>query len=319
VLPILITVVVVVGVIGVIYLFGSQSSGDKRRSSTGARADPRRATPSRTKKKGRSSASAYAQPPAWLRRLPLILVIAAVVCLVISVSQFRVEQQQGTPVVALVLDTSMSMDAKDVSPNRLVAAQSAAQLFLQQLPGDFEVVLVTFADEPAVLVPATTDHDTVSQALGDVPRGEGTVIGDGLSEAIGEIQTAQAGVSGETPAAVVLLSDGRDTGSRVPPEEAAQAAATGGIPVYTVVLGADTGKGGANTELLQQIATTTGGTMSTAGTSQEVSSIYESLGSQLSSQLEVSSSAQLFLVIAIALGIAAALITIVLALRTRQY
>lgn len=313
-LPILITVVVVLAVLGVVYLVGSLPKNEKQRlTSSSARTRSPRA-------KKATGASAYAQPPAWLRRLPLVLVIAAVVCLVIAVAQFRVEQQQGTPVVALVLDTSMSMDTEDVSPNRLVAAESAAQLFLQQLPSDFEVALVTFADEPAVLAPATSDHDTVSQALADVPRGKGTVIGDGLSTAIDQIQRAQVGASGKTPAAIVLLSDGQDTGSEVSPEQAAQAAATGGIPVYTVVLGSDTGTGrGANTQLLQQIATTTGGTMSTAGTSEEVSSIYESLGSQLSSQLEVSSSAQLFLFIAIALGIAAALITIVLALRTRQY
>jgi Ca-activated chloride channel family protein len=314
VLPILITVVVVLAVLGVIYLVGLQPRSEKQRStSSGTRSPSPRA-------KKATAASAYAQPPAWLRRLPLLLVIAAVICLVIAVAQFRVEQQQGTPVVALVLDTSMSMDAKDVSPNRLVAAESAAQLFLQQLPSDFEVVLVTFADEPAVLASATSDHDTVSQALADVPRGKGTVIGDGLSTATDEIKTAQAGASGETPAAIVLLSDGQDTGSKVPPAQAAQVAAADGIPVYTVVLGTDTGTNkGADTQLLQQIATTTGGTMSTAGTSEEVSNIYESLGSQLSSQLEVSSSAQLFLFIAIALGIAAALITIVLALRTRQY
>jgi Ca-activated chloride channel family protein len=239
---------------------------------------------------------------------------------VISVTQFRVQQEQGTPVVALVIDTSMSMDATDVSPSRLVAAQQAAQVFLQQLPSEFEVVLVTFADQPAVQSPATSDHDAVSKALADLPRGKGTVIGDGLSSATDEIQTAQADASGKTPAAIVLLSDGNDTGSKVPPEQAAQASAAAGIPVYTVVLGADTGNGkGANTQLLQQIATTTGGTMSTAASSGELSSVYESLGSQLSSQLEVSSSAQLFLFIAIALGIAAALITIVLALRTRQY
>jgi Ca-activated chloride channel family protein len=214
----------------------------------------------------------------------------------------------------------MSMDATDVSPNRLVAAQGAAQLFLQQLPSEFEVVLVTFADEPTVLASATSDHDTVSQALGDLPRGKGTVIGDGLSSAIDEIRTAQAGATGKTPAAIVLLSDGQDTGSKVPPTQAAQAAATAGIPVYTVVLGTDTGNGkGANTELLQQIASTTGGTTSSAGSSGELSNIYESLGSQLSSQLEVSSTAQLFLFVAIALGIAAAVITIVLSLRTRQY
>jgi Ca-activated chloride channel family protein len=51
-----------------------------------------------------------------------------------------------------VIDASNSMDATDVGPNRLSAAESAAQAFLQKLPPDFAVSLVSFADEPKVLV-----------------------------------------------------------------------------------------------------------------------------------------------------------------------
>ena len=312
--PVLITIVVVVAVLGVVYLVGSQPSANKKKPAS------RGGTMSKASRgKGPRPKSAYAQPPTWVRKLPLVFVIAAVVFLVVAVAQFRVEQQQGTPVVAVVLDTSMSMDATDVSPNRLSAAESAAQLFLQQLPSDFEVVLVTFADEPTVIKAATSDHSTVAQALGDLPRGQGTVIGDGLSTAIDQIAVAQAGASGKTPAAIVLLSDGQDTGSKVPPTQAASDAASHGIPVYTVVLGSETGPGrGPNTELLQQIATATGATMSTAGSAGELSNVYESLGAQLSSQLKVSSSAQLFLFVAIALGIGAAVVTIVLSTR-KQY
>jgi Ca-activated chloride channel family protein len=310
VLAILITVVVVLAVLGVIYLVGSQPSAKSekaKRPSRGATAS--KASRSVTKK------SEFGQTPRWVRRLPLALVVAAVICLVVAVAQFRVEQQQGTPVVAIVLDASMSMDAQDVSPSRLVAAQNAAQLFLQKLPEEFDVVLVAFADTPTVLEQATADHAEVSRALGDLPRGEGTVIGDGLSSAIDEITTARAG-NDSSPAAIVLLSDGRDTGSTIAPTDAAASAARLGIPVYTVVLG--TGAEGTkppDSQLLTQIATTTGGTVSTASSADQLSTVYESLGSQLSSQLSISSSAQLFVFIAIALAMAAALITIVLALR----
>ena len=87
-------------------------------------------------------------------------------------------------------------------------------------------------------------------------------------------------------------------------------------PVYTVVLG--TGEHGTkppDTKLLTDIANTTGATVSTAGSSSELSDVYQALGSQLSSQLKISSSAQLFVVLAIALAMAAAVITILLALR----
>jgi Ca-activated chloride channel family protein len=310
VIPILITVVVVLVVLGAVYLVGMTPSASKAKRPT------RGKTASVASRRGPAAKSRFQQPPGWVRKLPLALVIAAVICLVIAVAQFRVEQQQGTPVVALVLDTSQSMDAKDVSPNRLVAAQNAAQVFLQQLPEEFEVVLVTFADKPTIVVPATGDHSAVSQAIGDLPRGEGTVIGDGLSSALEQIQGVQDEKSGETPAAIVLLSDGQDTGSDTPPMQAASAAAAQGIPVYTVVLG--TGEHGTkppDTKLLTDIANTTGATVSTAGSSSELSDVYQALGSQLSSQLKISSSAQLFVVLAIALAMAAAVITILLALR----
>lgn len=310
-LPIIITVVVVLVVLGGIYLVGSQPSAKDKK----AKQPTRGATASTASRAARPKKSAFGQTPVWVRKAPLALVIAAVICLIVAVAQFRVEQQQGTPVVAIVLDSSMSMDAEDVSPNRLVAAQSAAQLFLQQLPEEFEVVLVTFADTPVVLEAATSDHAAVSSALGDLPRGKGTVIGDGLSSALDQIEIAQAG-SDTVPAAIVLLSDGQDTGSKVAPEDAAATAASMGIPVYTVVLG--TGAEGTkppDAALLEQIATTTGGTVSTASSADQLSSVYESLGSQLSSQLQISSSAQLFVFLAIALAMAAAVITIVLAVR----
>jgi Ca-activated chloride channel family protein len=309
VIPILITVLIVLAVIGVVYLVGSQPSAKKDKPTT------RGKTASVASRRGPAARSRFQQPPAWVRKLPLVLVIAAVICLIVAVAQFRVEQQKGTPVVAIVLDTSASMDAKDVAPNRLVAAQNAAQAFLQQLPEEFEVVLVTFADTPTVVVPATSDHAAVSQAIGDLPRGKGTVIGDGLSTAIDQIETVQAGSSGETPAAIVLLSDGRDTGSSTPPSEAAAAAAARGIPVYTVVLGTGEGSKPPDTKLLTDVANATGATVSTAGSAGELSNVYEALGSQLSSQLTISSSAQLFVFLAIALAMAAALITIVLAVR----
>ncbi len=311
-LPILITVLIVGLVLVVVYFIGSQPSKAekektaRRARTTAGKAAARAAGPKR---------SPFRQPPAWVRRLPLVLVIAAVVCLVIAVAQFRVAKAQKTPVIALVLDASKSMDAEDVQPNRLVAAQNAAQAFVSQLPADFEVALVSFADKPVMLVAPTADHAEVSSALGDLPRGEGTVIGDGLSTGLDQIE-AQWSDSGSGPAAIVLLSDGRDTGSTVPPQEAADRAKALGIPVYTVVLGQE-GTHGADAALLEQIATTTGGSQSTAATAGELSGIYEALASQLSSQLQISNSAQLFVFLAIALAMAAAVLLLMLTMSKR--
>lgn len=305
-LPILITFLVIMIVIAVVYFVGAQPS---KRSAKPGKGSSRSSAASRSRPP--NTRSGFRQTPGWLRKLPLVLVILAVVSLVIALAQFRVAKSKATPTIALVIDASNSMDATDVTPNRLAAAESAAQAFLQQLPADFAVSLVSFADEPQVLVKATTDHTEVANALADLPRGKGTVIGDGLASALDEIQRYQAD-SEAGPAAIVLLSDGNDTGSTTPPMDAAASAADREVPVYTVILGAQKqGGGGANADLLNQVATTTGAVSQTAQTSGELSDVYEQLGSQLSSQLKISSSAQLFVFIAIALAIGAAVILLV--------
>ena len=305
-LPILITFLVIMVGIAVVYLVGSQAPKKSAKSGKARKGGSTRSSASRSRPT--KERSRFRETPGWLRKLPLVLVILAVVSLVFAVAQFRVSKSKATPTIALVIDASNSMDATDVQPNRLSAAESAAQAFLQQLPPDFAVSLVSFADEPKVLVAPTTDHTQVANALGDLPRGNGTVIGDGLASAMDEIQTYQEG-SQAGPAAIVLLSDGNDTGSKTPPLDAATSASDRGIPVYTVILGTQkAGGGGANAELLDQIATSTGAVSATAQTSSELSSVYEKLGSQLSSQLKISSSAQLFVIIAIALAAAAAVI-----------
>jgi len=314
VLPILITILIIGAVLAGVYFVGSLRSEEKakpgqRRSKTGLRQKAgQKARPSDRR-------SRFQEPPLWIRKLPLVLLIAAVAALVVALAQFRVAKSQATPVIVLVIDASNSMDATDVQPDRLAAAEAAAQGFLQQLPPDFAVALVSFADTPQELAAPTTSHDLVSKALADPPRGQGTVIGDGLTTALDEIQAQWAG-SSEGPAAVVLLSDGNDTGSKVTPQDAANRAASLGVPVYTVVLGQQTsGGGGADVGLLQGIATTTGAQMATAETSGELSNVYDQLGSQLSSQLKISSSAQLFVFLAIALAIGAAVVLLILTLR----
>src|SRR5262245_43845502 len=169
--------------IAVVYAVGSQPSKESTKPGKGSsRSSASRSRPA----KGRSG---FRETPGWLRKLPLVLVILAVVSLVVALAQFRVAKSKATPTIALVIDASNSMDATDVEPNRLAAAESAAQAFLQKLPADFAVSLVSFADEPKVLVKPTTDHTQVANALGDLPRGQGTVIGDGLASALDEIET----------------------------------------------------------------------------------------------------------------------------------
>jgi Ca-activated chloride channel family protein len=308
-MQILITVALLALVIGVVFLFGSRQRGAGT-STKGVRPRP---TAAGTRRKP-VKPSSFQQAPAWLRRLPILLLIGAVVALGVALAQFRVSRTAKPPTVALVLDVSQSMNATDVEPSRLAAAQQAAETLVAQLPESFLVGLVSFADKATVLVPPTVDHAKVGAALDDPRQGRGTVIGDGLSATLDMIQQHWAD-QGSSPAVAVLLSDGRDTGSEVEPVDAAARAASIGVPVYTVVLGKTTGPGAADDVLLSQIASATGATTSTAGSAEALTTIYEDLGTELSTQLQISSSAQLFVIIAVLLAMAAAVVVIILSQR----
>jgi len=310
---ILITVVVLAGAVGVLFVLGSRQ---KRPSSGSARA--RSAAAPARRQKTPTQRSPFQKAPFVLRALPVVLLIAAIASLGVALAQFRVSKTAKPPTVMLVLDASLSMNKNDVQPSRIAAAQDAAETFVEQLPKSFLVGLVTFSDEAQVPVPPTADHSRIAPALEDPRRGSGTKIGDGLDASLGAIQS-EWDAGGTAPAAVVLLSDGRDTGSTVDPMAAAGRAAGMEVPVYTVVLGQTSGPRAADAALLQQIAQTTGATSETAETATDLSSIYQALGSQLSTQLQIGSSAQLFFIIAVLLAVGAAIVVLILAQRRDQF
>jgi len=275
----------------------------------------RRGGPSRTVAKR----SSFATSP-WLPRLTILLIVLTVASLAAAFAQFRVTKTQTrttAPIVMLVVDASKTMDSTDITPNRLAAAQDAARTFLQQLPAEFRVGLVTFAVEPAVLAQPTADHEQVLAALESPPRGNRTVIGEGLAASLDTIESTWS-EEGQTDSAVILLSDGLDTPTdQVDPLDAATRARSLGLPVYTVVLGLTGTPGGANMELMSQIATTTGGSVSTASTAGELTSAYQTLGTQLSTELQIGSKAQIFVPLAILFAIAAALLVLMGSSRSR--
>ena len=87
----------------------------------------------------------------------------------------------------LVVDTSRSMQAKDVEPTRLGAAQEALRNFIDQAPDDLRIGLVVFAGEAQVATPPTDDHELVEAAITDIDEFlvfGGTAIGDALQTAV---------------------------------------------------------------------------------------------------------------------------------------
>lgn len=259
----------------------------------------------------------------WRRHLPVALVVGAIVSLLFAFGQVRIEREVTAGTVVLAIDVSHSMGSTDVQPNRLVAAQAAATAFLDRLPPGFRVGLATFSVSSAVPILPTSDRARVAAALGslEVDPGTGTVIGDGLSSSLDAIQ-ADRGDDEERPAAVVLLSDGRDSGSTIPPDRAASRAGELGVAVYTVAIGegpsapsGSTGTAASSPEvspdILGQIARTTGAESFTTSTSDQLTQVYDALGTRLSSELAIDESAGPFVIAAVVMLLAATAVLLV--------
>jgi Ca-activated chloride channel family protein len=193
--------------------------------------------------------------------------------------------------VMLVTDTSGSMNATDVSPTRLGAAQAAATHFLDRVPKSLQTGLVAYADGPNTVLRPTQDRDTVKGTLNALQADGGTATGDALEAALNAL-----GKRGKNspPAAIVLLSDGASKTGR-DPNEVAQEAKAAGVPIYTVALGTPDGviqQGGQvlnvapDPQALAQIAQLSGGRAFTAEDSDALDAVYQTLGSKIGTKKE---------------------------------
>jgi len=236
-------------------------------------------------------ALAAAASPRWRRHVPAALVAAGAAALMLALA--RPEATVAVPVeqasVMLVTDTSRSMTATDVAPDRLDAARSAAERFLDEAPEELRVGAVAFSDTARVLQPPSTDHEQVRAALAGLVADGGTATGDGLDAALRALETAEG--DRRPPAAVVLLSDGKQTAGR-DATTVAQEAGRLRIPVYTVALGTTDGVVDGNLRVppdpqaLAQIAQASGGQAFEAADGDELAAVYERLGSQLGTREE---------------------------------
>lgn len=143
-------------------------------------------------------------------------------------------ERRGADVV-LVLDTSASMRATDVTPSRFVLARQAALSLVEKLPGD-RLALVGCEGEAQVLVPLTLDTAAVALFLEAIEPGIGTLPGTSL--AAGLAAAAELMPPGTSAGKqVVVVSDGEDLEGGV--EDAVAKAKAEGIVVHTVFVGAD--------------------------------------------------------------------------------
>ncbi|CAN5680630.1 hypothetical protein BH18ACT17_BH18ACT17_07100 [soil metagenome] len=202
--------------------------------------------------------------------------------------------------VVLAIDVSDSMLATDVEPDRFTAAKAAATSFLEQVPDGFQIGVVSFAGASSTVAEPGDRRAETAKAIDGLTASRGTVIGDGLSEALDLVQGERI-ESPDLPAAVVLLSDGADTGSTVTPGDATARARAMGVPVFTVVIVGNEEREGGDSRLLRTIASESGGSLSTAASADELDQVYDRLGARLASDLAVGSSATPLLVASVVL------------------
>ncbi len=234
--------------------------------------------------------------PGWRRHAPMLVFAIAVTVLIGAAA--RPQRTVALPIdsaaIMLVNDISNSMNATDVRPSRLGAAQRASERFVRGLPSSALVGQVEFARRPILLQSPTTDHSLTLAAIAQLrPGGGGTAIGDAIVTALDALKKLSAKGGKRPPSAIVLLSDGTSNVGTSPLVVARRAKAQH-IPIYTIALGTASGtipvKHGSQTvntpvpvspQQLAQIASSSAGRAYTAVDSANASAVYAHLATQL--------------------------------------
>jgi Ca-activated chloride channel family protein len=223
-------------------------------------------------------------------RLQQILVIFTWCCLVLAAAK---PQWVGQPIeitksardLMVAVDLSGSMQATDFSTpdasddskiNRLEAVKLVLAELARQREHD-RLGLLVFGSAPYLQTPFTEDHDTWRVLLDETDigmAGQSTVFGDAIGLAIHLFEDS------ETDNKVLLvLTDGNDTGSRVPPVEAAKVAQSRGIRIYTIAIGdpASIGEEALDIATLESVADITGGAYFQAMDQQQLEAAYTAI------------------------------------------
>jgi Ca-activated chloride channel family protein len=230
--------------------------------------------------------------PGWRRHLAAGTFLLALLALAAATARPATERQEPVEraTIILAIDVSLSMEATDVPPTRLQAAQQAAVDFVSQLPAEHQVGVVSFARSAHVVVAPTDDRDAAVRGIESLKLAEATATGEAVFAALTAIQQVPGeGAEGAPPARILLLTDGYRTYGRTV-EEAARAAAEAGVPVSTIAFGTDQGVvdiGGqlyrvpADRSAMQRLADITGGQFYEAASVDELAAVYQDMGSSI--------------------------------------
>ena len=255
--------------------------------------------------------------PGWRRHIPATAFILAMIAMVTAFARparpVKVPRERATIVMAI--DVSLSMEATDIEPNRLIAAQDAAKSFVDLVPTRLNLGLVAFSGVAQVLVSPTTDHSLLKRSIDNLQLGPRTAVGEAIYASLGSIASV-ASEPGQPPppGRIVLMSDGETTVGRAN-DLAMKAATDAKVQISTIAFGTDEGtvlvEGRSipvpvNREALAAIAEATGGRAFEAASARELRRVYADIGSSIGYRTEEREVTSWLVGLALAFALAAA-------------
>ena len=218
--------------------------------------------------------AAMAPGGVWRRHLPPAVFLVGLVAAILAAARpsALLTLPSHERIIILAIDVSLSMRASDVQPTRLAAAKDAAKSFVQELPSDVRVGIVSFAGTAALVQAPTRDRDDLVAAIERLQLDRQTAIGSGIIVSLATLfpdhgidleplvlgrrwgpsavvkvpekkveKNFQPVEAGSNPSkAIILLTDGRRT-TGPHPNDAARMAAERGVKVFTVGFGTAAG------------------------------------------------------------------------------
>ncbi|HOE10663.1 MAG TPA: VWA domain-containing protein [bacterium] len=176
------------------------------------------------------------------QRAKLAMVFFAVLFLILAMARPQWGMKETTLVskgrdIIIALDTSASMLAEDITPNRMARAKHELERLIDRLQGD-RVGLIVFAGEAFVQCPLTSDYTAAKMFLSEVDVGSVPVPGTSLDRAI-DLARNKFVETERQYKVLILLTDGEQTTGD--PMAAVEKAAAEGIQIYTIGIGSLSG------------------------------------------------------------------------------
>jgi Ca-activated chloride channel family protein len=127
----------------------------------------------------------------WRRHVAAATFLVGLFALVTAMARpsMEVEEPLERATIVLAIDVSLSMQAGDVEPTRMEAAQAAAKDFVNELPESYNLGLVSFAKSANVLVSPGKDRAAVTEAIDALQMAEATATGEAVLTSLDAIKS----------------------------------------------------------------------------------------------------------------------------------